>query len=181
MPIKHLNQAGYRVLIMLAQFGALLGCLIYLDYVYLTNVRPDQLAKKHFAATECFIMTKKLSTKGNFLRRYRADFLVNYETKGAVYHRWVSGDGLNQAYTRRSESQTQLLSHYDDGHNYVCWYNPDNPEEVLLVPRQIKSFLLAMILPTLMSVVALGFFLHSGWVVLRRVSAKKIAQKNKLK
>src|SRR3990167_5384159 len=133
---RDLHQTSNRICILLGQFIVLLLGFIYLDYVYLMDIRPDQLAKQRFTQTQCLIMSKKLSAKGKIIRRYRADFLVSYHADGGQYNRWVSGNGLDRSHTIRNTTQEKLLTDYENGSNYTCWYNPKNPEEAFLVPRK---------------------------------------------
>lgn len=175
MHYKDLNKAGYRVIFMLAEFLLLLASLIYLDYLYLMKVRPDQLATQHFVRAECFIVSKKLGTKGSFNRRYRADFLISYQAKGTQYTRWVSGNGLDRSYFSNSLAQEQILSNYGDGSNNTCWYDPDNPESVYLVPREFWSYFTPFLWPTVIGVLAGILFIKNAYLILM------LNKKNKLK
>lgn len=146
---KDPSKTSSNIFILLGQFFITLLAFIYLDYVYLANIRPDQLAKQQFVQTDCLVMSKKLSTKGKILRRYRADFLVNYHANGAQYNRWVSANGLDMSHTIRNNTQQKLLSDYENGITYPCWYNSKNAEEAFLVPRNnwlsLPMFLVALI------------------------------------
>ncbi len=173
MRIKKINQSGNRVLVMLVQFLLLLGCLIYMDYLYITQVRREHLAAQKFVETQCFVMTKKLSTKGRFFRRYRADFLINYAANGAQYTRWVTGNGLDTSYISNSASQSKVLSNFADGKNYPCWYNAQNPEEVVLVHRNQWSSTLTFIIPGLVALMTFFFFAKNIFLMLLRARDKK--------
>lgn len=172
-----LNKTTNIILKLLVQFLVLLCLFIYLDYVYLTNIRPDVLAKERFQATQCFVMSKKLSTKGKFYRRFRADFLINYHAKGAQYNRWVSGNGLDMAYTGNNVSQEQLLSNYDDGTNYTCWYDPENAERVILVQRNNWLPLYTFIIPALAAFIMAFYFFKSAFRMLKIMREKSNNQK----
>ena len=166
-----------RLFILLGQFLLLLCCLFYADYVYRTDIRPDQLALDSYHKTKCLIMSKKLSTKGHYFRRYRADFLVNYHANGAQYNRWVSGNGLDMSYTRDSASQEQLLSDYENGVNYPCWYKHDDAESSFLVPRKKWFFLTPLILPAVIALILLICFIRSIFVLLGARKTKHIKAK----
>lgn len=163
MHFKYFKKAGYSVLFMVTEFIILLCCLIYLDYIYLSNVRPDQLAAGTYVQTQCFIMSKKLSTKGKIFRRYRADFLINYQAKGTQYTLWVSGNGLDKSYVRGSESQSKLLGEFKDGSNYPCWYNPENPEKAYLQQRTYWSYITPFIFPGIIMLAVLALFIKNAW------------------
>lgn len=159
---KGFQQTGNRVLFMLGQFFVLISCIIYIDYIYLTNIRPDQTAKLTFRQTECFIMSKKLSSKGKFFKRYRADFLVNYNADGAQYHRWVAGNGLDSSYSYDSRSQASLLSDYENGNNYPCWVNPENAEMAVLKFRDSWLSLYGIIFPAVTGLLMLILFIRNA-------------------
>tara|TARA_R110000868_G_scaffold3523_4_gene22365 strand:+ start:193 stop:720 length:528 start_codon:yes stop_codon:yes gene_type:complete len=163
---------GNYVVMMLVQFFALLGCMVYINFVYLTNIRPDQLAKESFVASECFVMSKKLSSQGGLFRRYRSDFLISYQADGVQYHHWVSGNGLDRSYMHSAASQRKLLSAFADGKNYVCWVSPDDPEIVLLVQRESWSSIYPMLAPVLIGCIILFFFLKNVLMVWREMKNK---------
>lgn len=159
---------------MLAEFILLLAGLIYLDYFYLMKVRPDQLALNHFVQTECFIVSKKLATKGTIYHRYRADFLVSYQVEGTQYTRWVSGNGLDRSYFHDNESQEQMLSNFSNGKNYHCWYDPDNPESVYLVTRNIWTYFMPLLWPLAVCLLSGLLFVKNAFFILM------LSKKNKL-
>lgn len=173
MSINNFSKSGHRVLILLGQFLVLVFCFIYLDFVYLTNIRPDQLAKETFLQTNCFIMSKKLSTKGKFVRRYRADFLINYHANGVQYNRWVSGNGLDMSYSMNSSAEEQMLTNYDNGGNYTCWYNPGNAEMAVLVMRRNWLPVVSLIIPLLAGIVMVLSITRTGLALLRRKDEKR--------
>lgn len=174
MRLNYFTKPEYRVLFMLAEFIFLLVCIIYIDYIYLTKIRPDQRAKLNFVQTDCLIMSKKLSTKGHLLHRYRADFLVSYQAKGAQYTRWVSGNGLDMTYYRSNEQQKKLLSDFKDGNNYICWYNPQNPDVAMLVQRDSWTYWSPFIWPGLAALVAFILAIKNVWYILRLLNRNKI-------
>src|SRR3990167_6442735 len=178
---RNLNKTASVTLKLLAQFFILLCLFIYLDYVYLTNMRSDIWAKENFQRTECFVMSKKLSTKGKFYRRFRADFLINYHANGVQYNRWVSGNGLDMTYTGKNASQEKLLSNYENGTNYSCWYDPDNAERVMLVQRSSWFSLHGFILPALAALVTAYYFFRSAWKLAVIMRGKRQGKKNQTK
>ena len=126
---------GKAVLLFLSQFLFLLVCILYLDYVYLTNILPDKRAKENFQQTQCFLISKKLSVRGHIFRKYRADFLISYNVNGVQYNRWVSGNGLDVSYGRNASDQEDILSKYEVGGTYPCWYNGKDAQISMLVER----------------------------------------------
>jgi hypothetical protein len=168
-----LNITGRRILKLLVQFLILLVSFIYIDYVYFTNILPDQRARINFRETECLMLSKKLSTKGKIFHRARADFLVSYRANGTQYNRWVSGNGLDMNYTMSIASQELVLAEYQNGRNYTCWYNPDNAEMVALSLRHSWVSLYFLIIPVIAGLVALILFLRNIWQLVRMSAPHK--------
>jgi hypothetical protein len=166
------SKTNTRILILLMQFLILLGSFIYADYIYLANIRPDQLIKNNFTQTECLIMSKKISTKGKFFHRSRADFLINYHANGVQYNRWVSGNGLDMSYGRNGQVQDQLLAEYKIGGSYTCWYNQENAEVAVLLLRHGWSLIYPLLLPMLIGLTALILFMKTGWQLLAAMRNK---------
>jgi hypothetical protein len=129
---------------LLGQLMVLAAALAYIWYLYSTQVLPNQTIRTTFRETSCFITSKKLSTRHHFFRSYRADFLVSYRGGAAQYTRWVSGNGINQAYRRHSSEEKEILSSYEIGETYLCWFDPDNPQVVALVLRDYPLYSFAI-------------------------------------
>ena len=166
MRIHNLSKPGYRFLFMLAEFVILLACIIWTDSIYILQILPDKLATQNFVKTDCLIMSKKLSSQGEIFNSFRADFLINYQAKGAQYTRWVSGNGLDMSYYRDNERQEKMLSNFKDGSNYPCWYHPDNPELAMLAPRDPWTYLSAALIPLCIGLLALLLFVKNVVIIL---------------
>jgi hypothetical protein len=175
---KKSNSSGKKIVMMLGQLIVLAVCFYNINYVYQTSIRPDLAARQNFRETECFIMSKKLSTKGKYFRGYRADFLINYHANGVQYNRWVSGNGLDMSYTSNNASQEQMLSDYEDGVNYSCWYNPENAEIAVLVLRQNWFTNTSLIISLIVSVMMILLLIKNSLQLLFRMkeTRRKIRQ-----
>ncbi len=159
---KDRDKSKKHIFYMLLQFFIMLCSIIYLDYIYITNIRPDHVGAESFEKTDCFVMSKKISMKGKLLRRARAEFLISYHANGVQYTRWVYGNGLDTAYTTNSVQQEQLLADYKIGGNYTCRFNTTNPEEVLLIMRSGWSMLTPLVIPGLAGLIFLILFIKNG-------------------
>lgn len=168
-----LKNLGKKIFKLLVQFLILLAAFIYIDYIYFSNILPDQHVRESFRETECLLLSKKLSTKGKIFRRARAEFLVSYHANGAQYNRWVSGNGLDMFYTMNIASQEQMLAEYQNGRKYPCWYNPDNAESAVLALRHSWFSLYFLLVPSLAGLIALILFLRNGWQLVRMMSRNK--------
>lgn len=145
---------------MMGQVLILVSCLLYIDYLYHTTVLPEFKAQNEYTRTQCFVMSKKLSRKKGFVAdKYRAEFLLSFAANGTQYNRWVSNRGLDMSYTRDSSDSSSALTHFRVGANYQCWYNPQDPEMVLLVPRKSSAVLMPLLIPAIIGMVAFYFLL----------------------
>jgi hypothetical protein len=144
---------------LISQLFVLLICIGYIYYLYLTNILPDKQAKESYQSTRCFLISKKLFSKGHLIHRYRADFLVSYNVKSVQYNRWVSGNGLDTKLTKDVAEQRDILSQYEVGRSYRCWYNPKFPQQSILVMRHNWFSTLPLVVPAAVCLIALYYLL----------------------
>lgn len=150
-----------QFILLIAEIIIILLCLGYIKYIYDTDILPDKQAKSIFQPADCFVISKKISTKGHLIHRYRADFLVSYNVKGAQYNRWVSGNGLNLSYYRDKKTQEDIFARYDIGQRYPCWYNPDMPQFAILMVRNNWTSTFPLIIPTIVSLIVLYLLINT--------------------
>ncbi|OGT42583.1 MAG: hypothetical protein A3F42_01070 [Gammaproteobacteria bacterium RIFCSPHIGHO2_12_FULL_37_34] len=168
-----------RIGLLIGQFIILLSCIFYIEYFYSENIYPDKRAKEVFVQTTCALLNKKLnaqaSSPNNYL--YRADFLIHYSVNNIPYTHWVSGNGLNTAFTKHSAPKEEILSQFNVGNAYPCWYDPNNPSIAILVMRHYWFSTFPLILPSIIGVIVFYFLLTnlleiiSNWLIKNR--AKK--------
>ena len=158
---NYLLPKGNRFALLIGQLMILLISAAYIGHVYESNIYPDQKAKAYFQQTDCFLVSKRLTTAGRLIHRYRADFLISYSVGSVQYNRWVSGNGMDLAFSQHKNEQETILSQYNVGRTYSCRYNPDDPQVSVLVMRHNWVNLFPLILPALVNVIALYFFLNS--------------------
>lgn len=125
----------------------------------MTDALPDKEAKESFEQAQCFLISKKLSTKGHFFLRYRADFLISYNVNGVQYSRWVSGNGLNRGFVRNEIEQEEHLSQFEVGGTYPCWYSPDLPQRVILIFRNNWFSIFPFMLPATIFIFTFYYFI----------------------
>lgn len=178
---REFTQTGSQLALLIAQFIVILLSLFYIQHVYFVNVYPDKHVKENFGQTECFVASKQLTTKGHVIHRYRANFNINYTVNGVQYNKWVSGNGLDSAYTHNREVEEDILSQYTQGNSYPCWYNPDNAAQVVLVLRHSWMSTTPLIVPSLVAVLTFYFFLKNLFEVMGKatIKAREVRQKRK--
>lgn len=182
MDFRNFFQLSSRVLYTIAQFIVIIACMGYIDFVYYNDILPDKEVKENFVQTDCTINDKQLATKGHVVHSYRANFLVTYAANGVGYRAWVTGNGLDQAYFSDQTVQQEALDSFAVGGTYPCWYNPDTPQIVVLVLRQNWTSTLPLLIPSVVALIALYYFLRNLFILLGIISHKtKDIIKNKKK
>lgn len=167
-----LSHFGTRVVLFIGQFLFLLVCILYLDFIYITNILPDKRAKETFQQTQCFVISKKLSVRGQLLHKFRSDFLISYNVNGVQYNRWVSGNGLDLSFGRNASDQEDILSKYDVGGTYPCWYDAKNAQVAILVGRTNWISTYPILVPAAAGIIILYFFVKNLFHILRTSKIK---------
>ena len=170
--------SGNRTVLLIGQLFVLVICFAYFNYYYYFNIYPDKQVKEDFAQTDCTIVNKSLGDKGHLVHKYRSNFLVSYKYNGMQYSRWVSGNGLDMAYSSNQTEQEDLLAQFNPGGVYQCWVNPDEPEISVLVLRHHWLSTAPLIMPTAVSVIVL-YYLINNLSVLLAIRREKIRDKKR--
>lgn len=179
MPLQKISQSRIQLALILGLFMVIAGCFFYIYYLYQHIILPEQIAKNTYENTICLIINKKLASKGIVIRQYRADFLVSYSVGGVLYKRWVSGNGLDTSYSQNQAELEDLLSQYEVGGTYRCWYDPVTPTTVLLVFRHNWISLFYLIgIPTIVSLLSLYLLIN---ILFRSNRSKAKSEKRRRK
>lgn len=155
------TQTRSRIALLVGQFIVLVGVIGYIEHVYTANILPDKQAKETYQMTDCFLIGKKLTTRGRLIHGYRAGFLISYNVNGVQYNRWVSGNGLDISLTQNAAEQENILSRFYVGGTYPCWYDPANPQLSILVMRHDWLSTFPLIVPSIVGVIAFYYFLKN--------------------
>jgi hypothetical protein len=159
---RDLTQTGSRLILLLGQLIVLIACISYINYIYTSNINPDKRVKEVFREVNCFLVSKKLSTHGHLIHSYRADFLISYHVNEVQYNRWVSGNGLDASFTNSEGDQEDILSQYQVGGNYTCYYDPDNPQLAILVLRHNWLSTFPLIVPSVVTIIIFYYFFKNA-------------------
>lgn len=155
------STTGRNILLLIGQSIALVICVLFIESVYYTNILPDKTVNDTYEVAQCTITDKKLHMHGTLVHTYRADFLVNYSVDTKAYNAWVSGNGLDFAYSSDRAGQEQSLTQFDVGQSYPCWYNPENPKMVVLVLRHNWSSTFPLFIPSVIFLIVLYYFVRT--------------------
>lgn len=110
-------------------------CFLFLSRALEKEILPDVNAWFYYHVTNCSVLSKRLITHHHGWQRYRADFLLSYNVEDAEYHRWISVNGLDRHYSHAFNFQNNYFAHFQVGQDYICFYNPQDPQSVILLPR----------------------------------------------
>ena len=173
-----LTQIQKRLIVLIAEGVVLLFCLSLASHLFFVHLLPDRKVKESFLQTECFLMDKKLITQGHVIQKYRSDFLVSYNVKGVQYNRWVSGNGLDMAFSHSRDSQEKALAAFTVGKNYMCWFNPASPQTALLVMRHNWIAVAPLVMLGIVGVISLFYFLKTfAWLLVATTAPRKKKRK----
>jgi hypothetical protein len=162
-----------NVLLLIGQLVIIVLCILYIEFVYYTNVRPDKYVKENYSTTTCTIVKEQVTIGGRVLHSYRADFYVTYPANGKTYSRWVSGNGLDRSFTTDRASQEAIMHQFAVGQNYPCWFNPNNPQKMVLVQRGNWTTTFPLFIPSVVLLIMGYYFLRNLFGLFGYVRAKK--------
>jgi hypothetical protein len=101
-------------------------------FALLANVLmwPEWRVNNQFVEHRCRVLQKRLAESGGSEETYRPEFLVDYAVNGRNYQTWTYD--ITQAYSGDRAAQRVLLDQFDVGRQYPCWYDPRDPQTVVL-------------------------------------------------
>src|SRR3990167_3780686 len=180
MDKKNIIASGRKITLFTLQLIVLIGCIAYIYFIYYTDIYPNKQVKIAYEQTECKIDNAKLETTGKFIQRYRVVFLVTYVAQGAHYQQIsASGHGLDHSFSTGKTSQHAMLDQFTIGSTYTCWYNPTDPQIVVLALKQTWSSSLPLFIPFIIIAVMLYYMIIAIVEFLTLVNTKRKSTKNK--
>lgn len=131
-----------------------LGLLIYL------LVLPEWRVNHRFVEGRCEVLQKRIGeSRAQGSATYRPEFLLRYEVDGETYETW-SYDAT-KAYSSGLPAKQSILQRYEVGKQYACWYDPRDPETVVLVRGYTWVAWMMLLLPlTFIAVGGSGVIYH---------------------
>jgi hypothetical protein len=142
-------------------------------------VIPEWRVNHGFVQQTCVLLQKRLVRQdGESGPIYRPEFRIEYHVHGTTYRPPGAYD-LHRTPFNREDAQA-VLDRFTEGRKYPCWYDPGNPDAVVLVRGYQWWIWLVLLIPV--SFVALGAggsvytILHWGRSTERRAAmARRIA------
>ena len=145
---------------LLAGCGGLVALFAFL-------VIPEWRVNNEFVERSCVVIQKRIGeTKDEDGTLYRPEFHIKYEVEGVNYLVWTFD--IRMAYSGGRENAQDILDQFAETTDperpieYPCWYDPANPESVVLVRRSSWWIWLIFIVPA-------SFILIGGGGLIYRV------------
>jgi hypothetical protein len=144
-------------------------------------ILPEWWANRNFSEHRCTVLDKRLGEQpieGTAL--YRPEILIEYQLEDGTTHRRWTYD-VNHRHTYGMDDAQRIIDQFEQGSEYVCWYDPANPRTAVLVRGFSWWMWLLLILPAsfvVIGIVGLSLALvHSGTSAERLAAlAKRAAQ-----
>lgn len=152
---------GRRISTIVMQIAVVFFWFFFITHQYSTAIYPDQIAKNHFNEGNCLLLNKKLSITSGYAQRYRADFLISYNVNGVQYQRWVAGNGLDSSYFYNRNLQESVLSRYQAGGMYSCWYDKDEPQTAIFILRHDWTDFFSLLVTAIIGLMTAYFLSYS--------------------
>jgi len=158
----------YTIVWMMTQIIILIMCIYYLQFFYFKHILPDKEVKHSFQQTTCRVLEKALQKKTGMVDRYRSQFTLRYQVKGAVYQETTSGNGLDTSFAFDHPAAIALFNRFQVNQLYPCWYNPEAPNQVVLALRSSWSTTDFLIIPIIVVVIIIYNLLRSFFEMMRK-------------
>jgi len=137
--------------------------LLYLAFFFLGSlamalivarvVIPDLRVNQQFVEQKCLVLQTRCGEQDvNGTSTYRPEVRILYEVDGTSYRTWTYD--IAGVYSRDRQQQQKLLEQFKPGQEYPCWYDPTDPNRVVLVRGYTWSGWLLLLLP--LSFIILG-------------------------
>jgi hypothetical protein len=106
--------------------------IAFIAVAYVAYLRPEFRVNQQFRQTTCVILGKQLimlqDRNGTV---YRPEFQIRYRAGNKYYE--TSTYNITGESTSGRAHKEEILSRYEMGQTYPCWYDPANPQVAVLV------------------------------------------------
>ena len=121
---------------------AVSGC-VFLLVIVMGFVIPDWRSNNRYVAGSGVVLDKKLDSRlfdeagpngqpAGKRPSYRPNVKIRYEAGGRTFESWCYDATANHSPDRAG--QQAIVDSFRVGATYPCWYDPDRPERVVVVP-----------------------------------------------
>ena len=164
----------FAILFVLGCAGIVAGILLL--------VIPEWRVNHEFIEDTCVVSHRKIGEKADETTLFRPEITIDYRVHGTWYSR--NTYDIHRAYSSDREAAQAALDQFDEGKEYTCWYDPANPEVVVLVRGYQWWIWIVFLVPASFLAIGIGglvyTFLHWGRSAERRAAVTQRAQSHEL-
>lgn len=147
--------------------------------IFAALVVPEWRVNRVYVQHPCSVLDKRIGeTKTEEGTLYRPEIQIEYQLGGKAYRIWTYD--VRGAYSSDQHNKRAILDQFTVGETYICWYNPDDPSQAVLVRGYSWWLWLTFIVPvSFLLIGGVGLIytaLHWGKSAERRAAiAKQVA------
>lgn len=120
---------------------------------------PEWQVNYEFVQTTCVVLGKELVKKSDDGRSlYRPEIAIEYQAGGTT--REAKTYDICGTPSVDRDAQQAILDQFEVGGQYACWYDPANPQTVVLVQGYTWWIWLLLILPVSFLIIGAGGFIY---------------------
>lgn len=124
------------------------GCAAF-AYMLVALVWPEWRANRQFERTTCVVLGKRVGSKQATdvePAMFRPEFRVRYAVDGQTYLADEVYDVTN-LYSPDEDKVKAIIEQFETGKEYPCWYDPINPQRVVLVQGYSAWLYVSLLIP----------------------------------
>ncbi|MDZ7619732.1 MAG: DUF3592 domain-containing protein [Patescibacteria group bacterium] len=128
-------------------------------------VLPEWRVNHEFVENTCTVLDKRIAVADRQENpSFRPEVKVRYDVNGESLTAWTYdiatvANGAN-SYSSKREETTAILDRFTRGEDYQCWYDPTNPEVVVLVRGYRWWFWTVLAVPLLFVLIGAGGLMY---------------------
>ena len=147
---------GFAELVFFGLF-LLVGCAGIVMMV-MTLLIPEWRVNNEFVETTCVVRGKRIGESHSEGVSYRAEINIEYQIAGKKYT--TTTYDINGTYSSGRESKQEIIDQFDIGRQYVCWYDPADPETAVLVRGYTALAWILLAVPATFVLIGGGGFIY---------------------
>lgn len=124
---------------------------------------PEVRANRDFVEETALLLDKRLDEQAsNDGAVYAPRFLLKFAAQGRSHNPWAPYD-ITDLHTHDRQRGEKLLARFEVGRQYTCWYDPRNPERVVLSRGYSWFTWLMLVVPVPFIAVGIGGLSYVIW------------------
>jgi hypothetical protein len=143
-------------------FFFVMGCA-FLAIILFTLVIPEWRVNHEFLPNTCTVQDKRIVEKEDEDGVYRAEIQITHVVDGKPYPDiWTySVENLSSVYSSGKEDKQEILDRFQIGTHVPCWYDPTDPDRVVLVRGYLWWIYLVTSVPMIFIIVGAGGMIYT--------------------